>query len=97
MVEDREVTVARGVRAQALLEDELLNDAFKALEEQYIAYWRGTRIEDSAAREKLFVAINVVGKVKDHLATVASDGKLAAAELRAAFEEAERKKLFGIL
>ena len=31
------------------------------------AAWRATTIDDAAAREKLFLSINVVGKVRDHL------------------------------
>jgi hypothetical protein len=40
---------------------------------------------------KLFLAINIVGKVRDHLSKIISNGKLAAAELKALAEVAERK------
>lgn len=83
---------AKALRAQRLLEDDLLVEAFTSLESSYIAAWRATTIEDVSAREKLFLAINIVGKVRDHLTTVVNDGKLAAAELRNLTEAAERKK-----
>jgi hypothetical protein len=35
----------------------------------------------AAEREKLYLAYNVVGKVKEHLAAVLADGNLAAKEL----------------
>lgn len=88
---------AKATRAQKLLEDDLLAEAFAALETAYIAAWRATKIEDVSAREKLFLAINVVGKVRDHLNTVVADGKLAATELKQLAETAERKKRFGII
>jgi hypothetical protein len=88
---------ARAARAQRLIEDDLLAEAFTSLETAYIAAWRATTIEDVSGREKLFLAINVVGKVRDHLNTVVNDGKLAQAELKALAETAERKKRFGIL
>ncbi len=88
---------AKAVRAQDLLGNELLSEAFKALEDSYTAAWRATTIDQMAAREKLFLAINVVGKVRDHLTTVLTDGKLAAAELKALADTAERKKRFGII
>jgi hypothetical protein len=88
---------AKAARAQKLLDDELLADAFTSLETAYIAAWRATTIEDISGREKLFLAINVVGKVRDHLNKVVSDGKLAAAELKQLAETAERKKRFGII
>jgi hypothetical protein len=88
---------ARAVRAEALLDDELLTEAFGALERDYIAAWRATTIDDAAGREKLFLAINIVGKVRDHLAGVVANGKLARAELKDLAETAERRKRFGII
>jgi len=88
---------AKAVRAQELLDSELLSEAFAALEEIYTAAWRATTIDDVGAREKLFLAINVVGKVRDHLGAVVANGKLAQAELKELTQLAERRKRFGIL
>lgn len=88
----------RGIRARQLVENELLAEAFKGLEDAYTKAWRGTTIEDVAAREKIFLAINVVGKVREHLVAMVVDGKLAQAELESLARLAEqRKKRFGIL
>lgn len=95
--EDLTKAAAKASRAQKLLDDDLLSEAFTSLETAYVAAWRSTTIEDMSAREKLFLAINIVGKVRDHLNTVVTDGKLAAAELKQLAETAERKKRFGIL
>jgi hypothetical protein len=88
---------AKAVRAQNLIENELLAEAFKGLEDAYTTAWRSTTIDDVSGREKLFLAINIVGKVRDHLTKIVNDGKLAAAELKELAETAERKKRFGIL
>ena len=88
---------ARATRAQELLDDELLSDAFSALEDSYVSAWRTTAIDDMAAREKLFLAINIVGKVRNHLAAAVANGKLAQAELKELAQLAERKRKFGIL
>ncbi len=88
---------AKAVRAQDLLDNELLSEAFKGLEDNYTAAWRATGIDDVAAREKLFLAINIVGKVRDHLTAIVTNGKLAQAELKDLVQTAERKKRFGIL
>ncbi|MBR0814908.1 hypothetical protein JQ544_25490 [Bradyrhizobium diazoefficiens] len=88
---------ARAIRAEALRDDELLNEAFAMLEKSYIAAWRATTVNDAASREKLFLAINIVGKVRDHLAGVIANGKLAQAELKDLVETAERRKRFGII
>ena len=88
---------ARPVRAQNLLDNELLAEAFKGLEDNYTAAWRATTIDDAGAREKLFLAINIVGKVRDHLTAVVTNGKLAQAELKDLALTAERRKRFGIV
>lgn len=89
--------VAKAVRAQELLDNELLTEAFRVLEENYSSAWRATVIDDVAGREKLFLAINIVGKVRDHLNAVVANGKLAQAELKELVQIAERRKRFGIL
>lgn len=86
------------VRARQLLEDELLVEAFKMLEEAYTLAWRSSLVNDTAAREKLFLAVNIVGKVRDHLKLAVTNGKLAQAELDEIARTAERaKRRFGII
>jgi hypothetical protein len=89
--------VNRAVRAQALLDDDLLSEAFAGLEESYTAAWRSTAIDDVGAREKLFLAINIVGKVRDHLTAMVASGKLAQAELKELAQVAERRRRLGIV
>jgi hypothetical protein len=85
---------ARGTRAQALLENELLQEAFARLEERYIEEWRVCQFRDTDARERLWQAVNILGKVKDHLAKIVRDGKLAQREIE---QLAEKRKRFGIV
>ena len=88
---------AKASRAQELLDNDLLGEAFATLEANYTAAWRATVIDDVAAREKLFLAINVVAKVRDHLMAVVANGKLAQAELKELAQVAERRRRFGVL
>ena len=88
---------AKAMRAQDILDNELLSEAFEGLEDNYIAAWRATAIDDTGAREKLFLAVNIVGKVRDHLAVIVTNGKLAQAELKELAQTAERRKRFGIV
>lgn len=87
----------KALRAQELFDNELLTEAFGTLEANYTAAWRATTIDDVSGREKLFLAVNIVGKVRDHLMTVVANGKLAQAELKELAQIAERRKRFGIL
>lgn len=94
---DLDQAAAKGLRARDLLENEILTEAFDILEKSYVTAWRATAIDDVAGREKLFLAINIVGKVGDHLASVIANGKLAEVELHELARTAERRKRFGIL
>ncbi len=89
--------ITRANRAKELLNDELLVNAFKTLEDAYISMWRSTSPDQGDAREKLYLAINVIGKFRDHLTAIISNGTIATAELNKLIEEAERKKRFRII
>ena len=86
--------IARAARAQALIEDELVQEAFAALEARYVEEWRGSQFRDTDARERLWQAVNVLRKVKDHLGRILADGRLAQREIDAL---AQRRKRFGIV
>jgi len=77
----RTADLARHARAEELLGNELLQEAFAALEARYVEEWRMTQFRDTDARERLWQAVNVLRKVKDHLARIVSDGRLAQKEI----------------
>lgn len=89
--------LTRAANARDLLGNELLTEAFKTLESSYTEAWRTSTVDQVSAREKLFLAINIVGKVRDHLQGVLNNGKLAQRELDDLIATAERKKRFGIV
>lgn len=95
--EKLQIDAARGMRAKVLLENELLNEAFAELEASYIATWRATGVHDNLGREKLFIAVNVLGKVKAHLHAVVSNGKVATAELEELTRRAERRRRLAVV
>jgi hypothetical protein len=92
-----ETDVRRGERADILMRDELLVESFDTLEREYVDAWRLTAARDTDARERLWQAVQIVGKVRTHLQTVMANGKLAAKELEIINAERERKKRFGIV
>jgi hypothetical protein len=78
----------RGARAQRLLEDDLLVEALETLDREYTRAWRATAARDTDARERLWQAVQVVAKVRDHLIRVVNGGKLAQRQIN---ELADRK------
>lgn len=82
MADKLQSDINRAARAEALNKDELLNEAFAELEAKYVEAWRTTRPTEEKAREKLYLAVNVARKVRDHLTKVINDGAIAKAELK---------------
>jgi hypothetical protein len=82
MTDDKlETAIARGACAKELTDSEVLKDIFARIEADYIAGWRATSARDTDARERLWLAVGVIGLVRDHLVIIANNGKLAQAEL----------------
>jgi len=80
--EDRlQGAIAKGAQAETLLRNELLTEAFKTLEADYIKAWSGTDPAQSEARENLWRAVQILGDVRRHLLKVANNGKIAQREL----------------
>jgi len=83
--------VTRAAQAEALLRNELLAEAFACLEKRYMDEWRVTSFRDTDARERLWQAVNLVGKVRDHLIGLITNGKLAQRELDDITYRAQRR------
>lgn len=78
-MDDDKISLAihRANKAEALRKDEMLNEAFMSLENTYIDAWRTRPVGDVDGRERLWQAVNLVGKVREHLLKVVGDGKMA--------------------
>jgi hypothetical protein len=92
MMTDRE-RLDRGARAKAFMDDELMVEAFSEIRRRYIDEWEKTPVRDSEAREKIWIMLKLLDKVKGHLEQVVADGKIAEKEIAAL----EKRKLFGLV
>lgn len=82
----------RGIRAQELLENSLLKEAFQDLEKNYLEAWLSTKTLETAHREKWWLAIQILRKIQEHLTLHVTNGRVAAADLRRLSEESQRRK-----
>jgi hypothetical protein len=71
----------KAARAEELLRNELLQECFKYLHDDYISAWKRTAVRDNEAREKLWQAVQIVGLVQDHIRKFVIDGKIASRDL----------------
>ncbi len=67
----------RGHHAFALLEDELMKEAFINIREELRCRWEQSPIEDNAGRERLYLSVLMLEKVQSYLRDVLQTGKLA--------------------
>jgi len=86
---------ARGMRARQELGE--VESAFLALETAYYTAWKTSDLADHEAREKLFLAVNIIGKVRTHLKKVSDDGKLAEKDIAEIAKMGERRKVLGVV
>jgi putative heme iron utilization protein len=73
--------IAKGAQAETLLRNDLLAEAFKVLETDYIKAWSATDPSQGEARENFWRAVQILGDVRRHLLKVANNGKIAQREL----------------
>lgn len=67
---------------QAEIELERTKDAFAILKREYIAAWETTPLRDTEGRERLWQAVQIVGKVENHLISVMANGRVAERDLK---------------
>ena len=76
-----EKQIREGSRAQLLLNDPLLKQAFEDLLETYKQEIFHTSFADDDKRKSLWMAYNMLDKIRGHLQTIMESGKLAQKDL----------------
>jgi len=67
----------RGEQARRLLEDPLLQEAFTAVDGALREAWAATTEEATDERERLWLMLKLLGRVRSHLAEIVETGRLA--------------------
>ena len=84
-------TADRAAKAKALIENETLTEAFDALRSAYIGAWENTDLRDMEGREKAWIALTLINRLRKDLQTVLDSGKIAVAQLAVMEAQAKRK------
>ena len=80
-MDKRETQIRQGKRAQVLLNDPLLKQAFEDLLETYRQEIFNTNFADDEKRRSLWMAFNMLEKIRGHLQSIMESGKLAQKDL----------------
>ena len=70
----------RGVKAERLMREPMLVEAFVALDEYYTEAWKDSPLDAQTERETIFMYISALREVRAHLAQIAKTGELAASQ-----------------
>lgn len=81
MNDKTEFEIARGERANQLLTDPLLVEAFGIVEQELTNQWQNSPVRDAEGREKLFLTLKCLQKARAHLTSVLETGVMAKATL----------------
>lgn len=73
--------IDRANNADALLRNEILQDAFVYLDTQFTEAWKQTPVQDKEARENLYLLSQNLSAIKNYIYRVVEDGKLAQSAL----------------
>jgi len=63
-------------RAQALVDDELLNEAFDTLKEDLMNRWSNSGSTDLEARESIWLAMRLLDRIRSHLISIIETGQM---------------------
>ena len=78
---DKETQIRQGKRAEQLLNDPLLKKAFEDLLEIYKQEIFNTKFTEDDKRTYLWVAYNLVDKIRGHLQSIMTSGNLSQDEI----------------
>ncbi|WP_324807209.1 hypothetical protein SH584_11460 [Sphingomonas sp. LY29] len=70
-------------RAQRLIDDPLLKEAFENVRASAIAVWQQTKADDVKGREMAWLTVKVVNRVEGELQSIIDGGKIAASRVQA--------------
>jgi hypothetical protein len=81
MAKTLERRVYDGDKARQVLENEAFAQAFEDIEREYIDAWKNSPARDEEGREKLFITVKLLHKLRVVLEATLDDGRLAYAEM----------------
>jgi hypothetical protein len=76
-MDDLEINLARGDRAKLLLEDELLNEMLKKIEDDCYREIRSSKLMEGPIREQAYLLLTTIDILRAKLRSVMDTGKMA--------------------
>ena len=74
---DNREKVNKGINAQHILNDPLIQEALRQLEGMYINDWKTSTVDDVVKRERAYACVSVLSDFKAALNSFVNTGKIA--------------------
>ena len=74
---DNREKVNKGINAQQILNDPLIQEALRQLEGMYINDWKTSTVDDVVKRERAYACVSVLSDFKAALNSFVNTGKIA--------------------
>lgn len=91
-----EEKAARGVKARALLEDELLREAIGAVQQNVFDQFAATDPADTGTMQRLRIKLQVIADIVRQLTEVMNTGKIAKHEIEQESRAAKLRRRIGL-
>ena len=75
------IDAGKALQAKELIENPILVEAFATLERKYLEAWRQSKPADQEERERLWLAVGILGEIQRHLRVVVDNGIIAARDI----------------
>lgn len=72
-----ESEIRRGEQAERLLQDDVLLEAFESIEREFTEQWKTSPVRDQDAREKLWLMVKSVQRLRQELESFVMNGTAA--------------------
>lgn len=84
--------VARGSRAKALLENELLKETLDRMEQRILESWKNSHSEDDEIRHNAYLMQRLLCEFRDYLTRTVANGEKAGKELNLKVKDSKIKR-----
>ena len=74
---DNREKVNKGINAQQILNDPLIQEALRQLESMYINDWKTSTVDDVVKRERAYACMSVLNDFIGALGSIVNTGKIA--------------------
>ena len=78
---DHVQNIGKGRKASEILDNDVIKEAFQALESHYINEWKSSKIDDEVKREKAYAKMSVLTEFKAQLQSFVDAGKISGKQL----------------